>query len=65
MAKDAKGTADPATVRESLLNAARQAGPRYIRVRGIDLETAITGKEPAAPVAPQTTDNKPIVGDKK
>jgi hypothetical protein len=60
--KDAKQSDDPAKVRDTLLNSARQAGPRYLRVRGIDLETAITGQSQAEP-AP--VDNKQNAGEKK
>jgi hypothetical protein len=59
-------TADSAeTVRNNLLSAARQAGPRYISVRGVDLETAITCKGPAEAAVSSVTDNKPTAGEKK
>ena len=61
---EAKATNDPSAVRESLLNAARQAGPRYISVRGIDLEMAITGKGQVEPIVPPQTESKPTTADK-
>lgn len=49
-------------IRETLLKSARKAGERYLRVRGVDLEAALTGaapekSTPAAQSPPQKKDN--------
>ena len=43
---------DASEVRETLLKSARAAGERYIQIRGVDLETAITGN---------VTESKPVL----
>lgn len=44
-------------IRNTLLKAAREAGDRYVHVRGVDLEAAITGDAPTKP-APKTPSEK-------
>lgn len=51
--KHLQGIDDIDFIRDELLLAARQAGPRLLRVRGVELEAAITGVHPeATPAAP-------------
>ena len=39
----------PEQIRNTLLKSAREAGERYLHVRGVDLEAAITGQPSKQP----------------
>jgi len=53
----------PEQIRETLLQSARKAGERYIHVRGVDLEAALTGTT-SVPVEPSKPSPK-TAADKK
>ena len=45
----------PQQIRETLLQSARDAGERYVHVRGVDLEAALTDTAPVRkPTQPST-----------
>ena len=46
----------PEEIRDVLLESARQAGPRYINVRGVDLLAALTLERPAERTRRQSPD---------
>lgn len=48
----------PEQIRNTLLKSAREAGERYLHVRGVDLEAAITG-QPVKPSPPAKTTGEP------